>query len=198
MPEHLHYEDDAIVNPDTQHEESDVNVRALAIFGIVFVAFSIFTHFLIWYMYKGFVHMERRSSAANPVLTSMARPADAGIPASPRLQPFPSRAQGGDVVAPYSNTPVTDMTEMRRSQDEQLATYGWIDQARGSVHVPIATAKQIALQRGFGAPVNPAAAAAAPAQTATAPAAQPASAPAVAVAPAMPAPQPAATAGSHP
>ncbi|MEA2336415.1 MAG: hypothetical protein QOE82_422, partial [Thermoanaerobaculia bacterium] len=27
MPEHSHYTDENIVNPETRHEESDVNVR---------------------------------------------------------------------------------------------------------------------------------------------------------------------------
>jgi len=166
MPEHLHYDDEAIINADTQHEESDVNVRALMIFLICFIVFSVFTHFLIFFMYKGFVHMERRSSAANPALTAVAKPADAGVPATPRLQPFPSKSREGDVIPPYRNTPVTDMAEMLRTQNEHLATYGWIDPKKGSVRIPVELARQIALQRGgFSVIAMPGAAApAAPAQ----------------------------------
>ncbi len=199
MPEHLHYDDEAIVNADTQHEESDVNVRALMIFLICFIVFSVFTHFLIFFMYKGFVHMERRSSAASPALTAVAKPADAGVPATPRLQPFPSKSREGDVVPPYRNTPVTDMAEMLRTQNEHLATYGWIDPKKGSVRIPVELARQIALQRGgFSVIAMPGAGAAAPAVQ-TSPA-TPAQASAIVPTPApVAAPSvPQATEGSHP
>lgn len=199
MPEHLHHDDEAIVNTDTQHEESDVNVRALMIFLIVFIVFAVFTHFLIYFMYKGFVHMERRSSAANPALTAMARPADASVPATPRLQPFPAKLRDGEVAPPYRNTPVIDMAEMRRTQDEHLASYGWVDAKKGTVRIPVEVARQIALQRGgFKVIAVPPAGAAAPeVQTApvttsqaptTAATRAPVAAPAV----------PRATEGSHP
>ncbi len=204
MPEHLHHDDEAIVNADTQHEETDVNVRALMIFLIVFIVFSVFTHFLIYYLFKGFVHMERRSSAASPAVTSMVKPADAGIPATPRLQPFPSKSREGDVVAPYRNTPVIDMAEMLRTQNEHLATYGWVEPAKGSVRIPVERAKQLALQRGFVVIAAPGASAAAPSvqtvpvQTVPPVTGQsPAMAPAPAVVPVTAAPHQA-TEGSHP
>jgi hypothetical protein len=167
MPEHLHYDEDSMVNHETHHEESDVNVRALLIFFGVFVVFSVFTHFLIWFMYKGFVHLERRN--APPALTAVKLPADHGVPAQPRLQPFPSRTQGGDIVPPFRNTPVTDMQDMRRAEDQHLTTYGWVDQQKGTVRIPLDVAKQIALQRGFQVVAAPApAATAAPGMTAPA------------------------------
>lgn len=148
MVEHPHYDEGEMANRETHHEESDVNVRALLIFFGVFVAFSVFTHFLIWFMYKGLVHLERRNAPA--AITSVRVPADHAVPAQPRLQPFPSKsAVKGDIVPPFRNTPVTDMQDMRRAEDQQLTTYGWVDQQKGSVRIPIAVAKQIALQRGF-------------------------------------------------
>ena len=41
MPEHLPYDDDAIVNVETHHEHSDVNVRALITFFVVWVVFAV-------------------------------------------------------------------------------------------------------------------------------------------------------------
>ena len=191
-----------MLNRETHHEESDVNVRALLIFFAVFVVFAVFTHFLIWFMYKGFVHLERRDKPA--ALTAVKVPADQAVPAQPRLQPFPSRRPEGGVVAPYRNTPVTDMQEMRRTQDEQLASYGWVDQQKGSVRIPVEVAKQLALQRGFNvvaAPQVTAPVATAPATTTAtpAPATTPITTPAPVNAPA-PVPPPAAAAahsGAH-
>ena len=53
MPEHLHFEDDALVNPVTHHEESDVPMRALLIFGITVVVLGLVIHLMVWGIFKG-------------------------------------------------------------------------------------------------------------------------------------------------
>jgi hypothetical protein len=149
MPEHLHYEDDDLFNPETHHESSDVNVRALIWFMVVFVIFAVVTHLMLWFLYKGFVRMERKGSEE---LTAVQKPSGINVPKSePLLEPFPQEDGG---VAPYANTPVTHLGDMRRDEEERLTTYGWVDKQKGIVRVPIEVGKQIALQRGF--PVRPA------------------------------------------
>ena len=145
-----------IVNPDTQHEESDVNVRALVWFSVIFVVFAIVTHLVLWFMFKALVKSENRRAA--PPMTSIPRPADASVPKNqPLLQPFPRQTSGGEVQAPNQNTPVTDMVAMRAAEEHALTTYEWVDQARGVVRLPIGVAKQLVVQRGL------------PVQTTTAP-----------------------------
>src|SRR5687767_14549379 len=105
MPEHIHYEDDDLFNPDTHHEESDVPIKPLFISVAIFIVFGFLTHFMIAGMYKGFVNSERKKM--DPPQTQVARPADASVPQNqPLLQPFP-RAE----VPPNANTPVTDLEE---------------------------------------------------------------------------------------
>jgi len=147
MPEHLHYDDDALVNVETHHEKSDVNVRALFIFLVVFLLFALVTHFLILYMFKFFVGIE--NGRTNDPLTQVQRPVNAEVPASPRLQPFPNRDDRGQVSTPNANTPVADMVEMRANEERELHSYGWIDPARGVARIPIEQAKQLVLQRGL-------------------------------------------------
>lgn len=153
MPEHPQFQDDDIVNPETHHEESDVNVRALLWFFAIFVVSAFVIHFALYGLYKVFQKAER-SNAGDP-LTSMARPAGPTIPKSePRLQPFPQ-----EKIPPYRSTPVTDLAEMRRAEQEKLTTYGF-DPKSGVARIPIKDAKRIVVERGL--PVQGAPAPAAP------------------------------------
>jgi len=144
MPEHLHYNEDDLFNRETHHEKSDVPIRPLFIFIAIFVVFSFATHFVLYAMYKKFANIERDNRG--PDLTSMAKPKDLNVPQNqPLLQPF--QREEHDVRPPYHNTPVTDLKDMRAAEDKALTSYGWVDQGKGVVHVPIAVAKELAVQR---------------------------------------------------
>ena len=132
----------SVQNVETQHEKSDVNVRALIWFVVIFVAFAAVTHLLVWVLFKAFAAQARHRFGAPP-MTKIARPADMNVPAEPRLQPFPTKD------SPVVSTPVVDMAHMRQSEDAQLNNPGWIDQQKGIVRIPIERAKQLVLQRGL-------------------------------------------------
>jgi hypothetical protein len=147
---HPHYTNDDIVNVETHHEETDVDVRALLWFTVVFVVFAVVMHFGLLLLFKFFVQLERGDTNAR--LTSIARSPEAGVPGTPRLQPFPTK-DGEGVVPPNRNTPVTDLDDMRAHEDGVLNNYGWVDQGHGIVHIPIEEAKRLALQSN-AFPVN--------------------------------------------
>jgi hypothetical protein len=134
-----------IVNPETHHEKSDVNVGALLKFFVIFVVFSAVTHGLL-YMLFGFFRAHFRDQTMEP-LTAVARPVDAAVPPHPRLQPFETRNVGGQVNPPNTNTPVTDMEQMRAAEEKALHEPAWIDRQKGTVRLPIEVAKQLAVQR---------------------------------------------------
>src|SRR5216684_3764826 len=140
MPEHPHYSDDEIVNAETHHETSDVNVRALLWAVVIFVVFAAVTHLVLSLQFHAYARYFRKD--ASQPLTMMAPPSN--VPATPRLQPFPTNA-----LPPYSSTPVTDMNEMRTADDQSMNTPGWIDQKKGVVRLPIDVAKQLVVQRGL-------------------------------------------------
>jgi hypothetical protein len=159
MPEHPHSKDDSTVNPETQHEESDVNVRALMSFVVIFVVFAAVLYVVVWLMFKFFIQVGK--SAPPPAMTQIARPADADVPSLPRLQPFgagQSSKPAAGTRSPLADTPVADMEKMRAAEEKMLDNPGWIDSQKGVVHIPIEQAKQLALQRGLF-PVNTATAA---------------------------------------
>ena len=136
-----------VVNVETHHEESDVNVRALIWFMVIFIVFAAVTHVGLYLLYRVYRNIER-GAAANAPISSVAMPQGADVPPTPRLQPFPNRMPNNDVVPPTRSTPVVDMADMRESENQRLATYGWVDKQHGVVHIPIEQAKKLALQSG--------------------------------------------------
>lgn len=170
MPEHFQYEEDDLFNPETHHESTDVPVRPLLWFIVIFIAFAVVSHLAILFFYRGLANVERKKM--DPPATALKRPVSADVPQNqPLLQPFPTVDPKGQAIPPQSNTPVTDMVHMREQENARLNNYGWVDRQRGIVHMPIQTAKQIlaarlAVQGQLGnAPATPATgtAAAAPA-----------------------------------
>ena len=148
-----------VVNVETRHEESDVNVRALIWFMVVFIIFAAVTHVGLYLLYRFYRDLER-GAAANAPISSVAMPRDADVPPTPHLQPFPTRMPNNEVVPPTRNTPVTDMVDMRTAEEQRLNTYGWVDKQHGVAHIPITEAKRLALQSGVyqfnpGTPATP-------------------------------------------
>ena len=136
MPEHIQYKDDDLFNPETHHEHSDVPVRPLFWFIVIFIVFAAVSHVALYLFYKGLVSAERKRM--DPPQTQVARPKDADVPQNqPLLQPFP-RAD----VPPQRQTPVTDLLDMRRTEHEALHNYGWVDKQHGVVRIPIEEAKR--------------------------------------------------------
>jgi len=145
-------EHDEIVNPETHHETSDVDVRALLWFVVIFIAFAIVPHVLLWVMFKFYAELAR--GRTNSPLTMIARPADASIPQEPRLQPFPTKERGGQMIPPTAGTPSVDMVEMRNHEEQMLHSAGWVDKEKGIARVPIDVAKRLVVQQGLPV-VNP-------------------------------------------
>ncbi|HEV7428143.1 MAG TPA: hypothetical protein VGQ46_17435 [Thermoanaerobaculia bacterium] len=147
MPEHAHYRDDDIVNRETRHEDSDVNVRALLWAVVIFIVFAIVTHLVLYLQFHAYAKHFRRDDSQP--LTMMQRPSDASVPPTPRLQPFPNKLHDGNVPPPNTNTPMTDMADMRAAEEKDLNIPAWVDKQKGIVRLPIETAKQLVVQRGL-------------------------------------------------
>jgi hypothetical protein len=142
MPDHAH---DGIVNPETRHEESDVNVRALLWAVVIFIVFAFVTHAVLYLQFHAYAKHFRNESSQP--LTMMA-PAST-VPPTPRLQPLPNKTNIVEATPPNTNTPLTDMADMRAAEDEVLNKPGWVDKQKGIVKLPIETAKQLVVQRGL-------------------------------------------------
>ncbi len=49
-----------------------------------------------------------------------------------------------------NRTTKTDIRDLRRSEDRQLNSYGWVDEAKGVAHIPVDRAIEIASGKGLG------------------------------------------------
>lgn len=148
MPDPIQYEDDALFNPETHHEHSDVPIRPLLMALVIFIVFGVATHFTIKFLYDRFSAAESRRMDAPQ--TQVARPVDAGVPKNqPLLQPFPRRN-----LTPNRQTPVVDLIAMRAAEDKVLHSYGWTDEKNGIVHIPIDQAKDLIVEK-LAAPSGP-------------------------------------------
>jgi len=144
MPEHDDLKDFGVLNAETHHETSDVDVRGILWFVVIFLAFAVVTHVLLYFLFRYFTHEFRND--VQPKRTAITTPAQ--MPQTPRLQPFPQKDQRGSEIAPYASTPVVDMVEMHEAEELALKNPGWVDKQKGIVRIPIERAKQLVVQRG--------------------------------------------------
>ena len=135
--EHIHDLDTTdIRNPETLHEESDINTGSVykSIFWLA-VCVAICYGIVYWMMKANDARMDRENAIVSHVPKSKMEE----LPPKPRLQLAP-----GEVTHP-----LYEGLEYRDSVVDQIESYGYINKATGTVHIPIELAKQIMLQKGF-------------------------------------------------
>jgi hypothetical protein len=124
-------------NPDTIHEQSDINVRAIIWFMVVLTVIVLAIDVAMWGLFRVLDHMERK----NDPVVNMFAPA-----ANPTNQAPPG-------PTPLQTTPWADLKTFRAEQNARLQGYGWADETAGVARVPIAKAKEMLLKQGL--PVRP-------------------------------------------
>src|SRR5215203_3761984 len=126
----MHHEAE-IDDPDTQHEESDVNIRAIFSFAIGLFAVAVVVHIAIYFL---FVLLSNRATSASAVRSY---PLSVGqedrVPPEPRLQ----------------SNPKQDLRDLRAAEDQILNGYRWVDRNAGVVGIPVNEAMKLTLQRGL-------------------------------------------------
>ncbi len=127
-----------VSNPKVTFESRDLSSRAVLSFLIVLGIAVVLVHLALWGIYKYMAGSDLLYKPANPIITSNRAMRRAGgdpqvmFPA-PRLQP----------------NPVADMNKLRVYEEEELNSYGWVDQAKGKVHIPIEQAMAIVARTGL-------------------------------------------------
>src|SRR3954469_11393013 len=135
-----------------QHEESDVNIKAIVGFGIFLVISAIVIHVALYGLYLFFDKMaDKQNPAPNPMMKVEApggdtMSAESQAETSKRL----NRTFGGNALNPMLQVDDTrDMDAMRKAQDTQMHEYQWTNKATGSVRVPIDRAMELIVERGL-------------------------------------------------
>ena len=103
-------------NPKTRHEPNDINVRVVAWATGAFVATLALTFVGAWGLWQVAEHHETAQRAPLPPPQQIRL-----APPSPRLQ--------ADFGA--------DEAALRARQQGELNSYGWVDQSKGRVRIPI-------------------------------------------------------------
>lgn len=106
-------------NPDVDFEPSDLNVKVIAWVALGLFLFLVITPLALVALYP---------RADRDVVRTLAVK-----PPSPVLQ----------IHA------VVDLAKFRAAQNEELDSYGWIDRAHGTVHIPIDQAMRDIVRRGI-------------------------------------------------
>jgi len=113
-----------------QHEESDVNIQAILMFGVGLIVVSIVVSIAVWGLFRYF---EAREARQQPAVYPLAAKQEQRLPPEPRLQINPRQ----------------DLADLRAAEDQTLKTYGWVDRNAGTVRIPIDEAMKLTLQRGL-------------------------------------------------
>src|SRR6185503_14862004 len=115
-------------HPQIGFEPTDVDTWAVGRFGIALVLVCLTSLALLFAMFRFYsdrLHARPGAAVADP----------ANVFPQPRLQ----------------QTPVRDLDAVRATEDQTLTTYGWVDQQKGIVRIPIDRAIDLLAARGLPA-----------------------------------------------
>ncbi len=127
MPDHTNgfaHRNGQAVNPNTQHESSDANVRAIVWFGVGLIAFGVVAHLLALAMLDWCADVQKQQDKPLPPLAKKERlvlPRDLNRIPGPVLQQSEER----------------DLDALRKEEVTRLKQYGWVNRQDRTVHVPI-------------------------------------------------------------
>jgi hypothetical protein len=124
-------------NPQVSHERKDVNVFQITAFGIALLFSCIVVVFAMWAMFDFLYGRESAKNPPNPPSMVMERQK---LPPQPRLQA----------------TPKIELNRLRHNEEAILTSYGWLDQSKGTVRIPIDQAIDIVARKGLPSRPSPA------------------------------------------
>jgi hypothetical protein len=112
----------------SSYEHTDANVWVIAKFGIWLAITAVIVHVGIWVLWGTLVRQAEVTREPQYPLATQPR-----LPPEPRLQQFPAN----------------EIDDFRRSEDSRLNGYGYVNKDAGVVHIPIAEAMRLTVERGL-------------------------------------------------
>jgi hypothetical protein len=124
-------DDEYAYTPDgSTYEHTDANVWVIAKFGIWLAITALIVHVGIWGLWKTLVTQAEVTREQQYPLATVPR-----LPPEPRLQQFPAN----------------EIDDFRRGENTRLNSYGYVNKDAGVVHIPIADAMRLTIERGLPA-----------------------------------------------
>ena len=120
--------------PDMRHEHRDVNVWAVGKVGIALILTTIASLLL---MFGVFRYLEVRENEAQIPPASVRTLNPSKLPPEPNVM--------------FNEHEPTNLQDIRAEEDKLINSYGWVDQAKGVVRIPIGRAMDLVAQRGIPA-----------------------------------------------
>jgi len=114
----------------SSYEHTDANVWVIAKFGIWLAITAVVVHVGIWVMWGTLVKQAEVTRGQQYPLATQRR-----LPPEPRLQQFPAN----------------EIDDFRRTENARLNSYGYVSKAAGVVHIAIAEAMRLTVERGLPA-----------------------------------------------
>jgi len=134
-----------IKNPDVAHEDTDVRIRPIALFIVWLTVATAVVMLLMIGLYR---YLDKRATMQDERERSPLAGERNPIPSGPKLQLAPTQA-GQSHPDETNNTPTSEVNILRAEENRKLDYYSWVDQSKGIVYLPIARAKELALERGI-------------------------------------------------
>ena len=111
------------------YEHTDANVWQIVKFGLWLALTAVVVHIGLAGMYQMLIEQAKVKTEQPYPLASTTEPR---LPPEPRLQQFPR----------------TEYYQFYLAEQQKLETYGWVNKDAGVVHIPIADAMRLTLERG--------------------------------------------------
>ena len=131
---HESADDEYLPSPGASYETTDAEVKPIARFMVWLAVLTVLTHIGMALMFA--------VMSGNRVEEGEQRYPLAGINDGAPPEPAGARLQ---------TDPEVDMQRFRASEDARLESYGWVDEAEGTVRLPIDEAMRLTLERGLPA-----------------------------------------------
>ena len=123
---------------EVAYEHSDVNIGAIIKFGVVLTAGGVLVHLIILAMNGILIQKVEKSQ---PKLSPLVKEEQVKLPRD--LTKFPVKV-GGEPAGPRLQlTEHLDLQALQDNQRQKLEGYGWVDEKKGVVHIPIDEAMKI-------------------------------------------------------
>jgi len=109
-------------------DRSGINTRAVLIFCAALIVIAVIVHIVVWYLFGVF---NNREKLKDPVLSPLA-PKQQQLPPEPRLEASPNTLNTDKQL--FDPRAIGRLNEQ---SDQQLKSYGWVDDKNGIVRIPI-------------------------------------------------------------
>ena len=117
--------------PEVEEFDSELNLKAIVWTGIGTLGITAISMVLMWWLFRGFEKLEDREDSKPPAMAEAAAPT---LPPEPRLE----------------ESPPANLAALRAREQEVLDNPAWVDEAAGTVRIPLDLAIDVIARKGLG------------------------------------------------